>query len=50
MRATTLNKLIHNLENLILNAQLHKRFSMEAIPLKVEQRLNIPHPNKIKYQ
>ena len=50
MRATALNRLILNLEDLILKAELHKRFSMEVIPLKIEQRINVPQPDKIRFQ
>jgi hypothetical protein len=49
MIANELNKLILSLENLLLKAELHNRFSMEVIPLKVEKRINIPSPHRIKY-
>ncbi len=50
MRATAITTLILNLENLILEAELHKRFNIQVIPLRVEQRITLPHPNKTKYQ
>jgi hypothetical protein len=50
MKANALNALIHNLENLILKAQLHKRFNMQIIPLEIEKKINFPRPDKIKYQ
>ncbi len=50
MRATAINELIHNLENIILKAELHKRFNRLVIPLEMEQRIYIPHQNTIRYQ
>jgi hypothetical protein len=50
MRQTALTKLIHHLENLILEAQLHERFNTKVIPLHVEQRIKIRNPDWIKYQ
>jgi hypothetical protein len=50
MVLTALNKLIHELEDLLLKAELHKRFNMTIIPVHIEKRLNILHPNKIRYQ
>jgi hypothetical protein len=50
MILTALNKLIHELEELILKAELHKTFNTKLIPVKVEKSLKIYHPNKIRYQ
>jgi hypothetical protein len=49
MEATNLNKLIKSLENLIMMARLHRRFSMKTIPVNVEKRINVPDPYKKRY-
>jgi hypothetical protein len=41
---TILNTLINKVKNLIMLIRLHRRFSVKAIPVRIEKRMNIPDP------
>ncbi len=50
MKETTLNRLIHNMEVMMLEAELHRVFKKQVMPLRVEQKLKILPPDRIKLQ
>jgi hypothetical protein len=49
MRATILNKLITKIKNIIMMIRLHRRFSVKAIPVRIEQKMLIPDGYRRKF-
>ncbi|MCW3071342.1 MAG: hypothetical protein JWO44_1232 [Bacteroidetes bacterium] len=49
MKATLLNTLVTKLRNAIMIIRLHRRFSVKAIPVRVERKILVPEKYQNRY-